>query len=204
MPLESETTTTVELNHTIVHAADRDASLTFPGAVRVSTSQTVPVAYVPTAMKRHPAMLALSFAQGWVVLPLAAAVAASVFGQVTVNDTMTARYISPALRAQIYSVRFFVCFLGSAAAAPVVSILYERTGSVAVVITVLAVFSVVTLGCALFFPDRQGGTGAGAVGGGTTRRRRIRGRRRAPMSQLGQFLKSSARRGCPRRRGEQT
>jgi MFS family permease len=102
-----------------------------------------------------PAMLALSFAQGWLVLPLAAVVAASVFGQVTVNDTMTARYISPALRAKIYSVRFFVGFLGSAAAAPLVSILYERTGSVAAVTTVLALFSVVTLGCALFFPDRK-------------------------------------------------
>ena len=99
--------------------------------------------------------LALSFVQGWLVLPLAAAVAASVFGQVTINDTMTARCISPSLRAKIYSVRFFVGFLGSAAAAPLVSTLYERTGSVAAVTTVLALFSVVTLGCALFFPDRK-------------------------------------------------
>jgi len=68
---------------------------------------------------------------------------------------MTARYISPALRARIYSVRYFVGFLGSAAAAPLVSILYERTGSAAAVTTVLAVFSVVTLGCALFFPNRK-------------------------------------------------
>jgi hypothetical protein len=46
-------------------------------------------------------------------------------------------------------------FLGSAAAAPVVSILYERTGSMAASTTVLAVFSVTTLGCALFFPNRK-------------------------------------------------
>src|SRR5271155_5002907 len=70
-------------------------------------------------------------------------------------DTMTARYISPELRARIYSVRFFVGFLGSAAAAPVVSIFYERNGSVAAVTMVLAVFCVVTLGCALFFPNRK-------------------------------------------------
>jgi predicted PurR-regulated permease PerM len=68
---------------------------------------------------------------------------------------MTARYISPALRARIYSVRFFVGFLGTAAATPLVSTLYERTGSVAAVTTVLAVFSLMTLGCALFFPDRK-------------------------------------------------
>jgi MFS family permease len=111
--------------------------------------------FLPVSMVVAPAMLALSFAQGWLVLPLAAAVAASIFGQVTVNETMAARYISPALRAKIYSVRFFVGFLGAAAAAPLVSTLYERTGSVAAVTSVLAVFSVVTLGCALFFPNRK-------------------------------------------------
>jgi cyanate permease len=52
-------------------------------------------------------------------------------------------------------VRFFVGFLGAAAAAPVVAILHERTGSLTLVTLVLAAFSVVTLGCALFFPDRQ-------------------------------------------------
>src|SRR6202167_3031015 len=122
---------------------------------RMIDRNTLKRVFLPVSILLAPAMLGLSFAQGWLVLPLAAAGAASIFGQVTVNDTMTARYISPALRARIYSVRFFVGFLGSAAAAPVVSIFYERTGSVAAVTTVLAVFSVVTLGCALFFPDRK-------------------------------------------------
>jgi len=122
---------------------------------RMIDRNTLKRVFLPVSIVLAPAMLGLSFARGWLVLPLAAAVAASVFGQVTVNDTMTARYISPALRAKIYSVRFFVGFLGSAAAAPVVSIFYERTGSVAAVTTVLAAFCVVTLGCALFFPDRK-------------------------------------------------
>jgi MFS family permease len=122
---------------------------------RMIDRNTLKRVFLPVSIVLAPAMLALSFAQGWLVLPLAAAVAASIFGQVTVNDTMTARYISPALRARIYSVRFFVGFLGSAAAAPVVSIFYERTGNVAAVTMVLAVFCVVTLGCALFFPDRK-------------------------------------------------
>ena len=122
---------------------------------RMIDRNTLKRVFLPVSIVLAPAMLALSFAQGWLVLPLAAAVAASVFGQVTVNDTMTARYISPELRARIYSVRFFVGFLGSAAAAPVVSMFYERTGSVAAVTMVLAVFCVVTLGCALFFPNRK-------------------------------------------------
>ena len=33
--------------------------------------------------------------------------------------------------------------------------MFERTGSVAAATTVLAVFSVVTPGCALFFPNRK-------------------------------------------------
>jgi MFS family permease len=110
--------------------------------------------FLPVSMILAPAMGLLSIAQGWSVLPLAAAVAASLFGQVTVNETMAARYISPDLRARIYSVRFFVGFLGAAAAAPVVSFLHELTGNLTMVTLVLAGFSVVTLACALFFPDR--------------------------------------------------
>jgi predicted MFS family arabinose efflux permease len=122
---------------------------------RMIDRNTLKRVFLPVSIVLAPSMLALSFAQSWLVLPLAAAVAASVFGQVTVNDTMTARYISPAMRAKIYSVRFFVGFLGAAAAAPLVSTLHERTGSVAAVTSVLAVFSVATLGCALLFPNRK-------------------------------------------------
>jgi MFS family permease len=121
---------------------------------RMIDRTTLKRVFLPVSIVLAPAMALLSYAQGWMVLPLAGVVAASVFGQVTVNETMAARYISPAMRARIYSVRFFVGFLGAAAAAPVVAILHERTGSLSVVTLVLAVFSVVTLGCALFFPDR--------------------------------------------------
>jgi MFS family permease len=122
---------------------------------RMIDRNTLKKVFLPVSLVLAPAMLALSFAQGWLVLPLAGAVAASIFGQVTVNETMAARYISPELRARIYSIRFFVGFLGAAAAAPVVSVLYEHTGSVAAVTMLLAGFSVVTLGCALFFPNRK-------------------------------------------------
>ncbi|HVY17052.1 MAG TPA: MFS transporter [Rhodopila sp.] len=122
---------------------------------RMIDRNTLKRVFLPVSIVLTPAMAALSFAQGWLVLPLCAAVAASIFGQVTVNETMAARYISPALRARIYSVRFFVGFLGASGAAPVVSILYERTGSVSVVTAVLSGFCVVTLGCALFFPNRR-------------------------------------------------
>jgi MFS family permease len=110
--------------------------------------------FLPLALVLAPAMAALSFASGWIVLPLAGIVAATIFGQVTVNETMTARYISPGLRAKMYSVRFFVGFLGAASAAPLVGFLHEHTGSLTASLLVLAGFALVTLACALFFPDR--------------------------------------------------
>ena len=127
--------------------------------------------------------MALSFAQGWLVLPLAGAVAASIFGQVTVNETMAARYISPELRARIYSVRFFVGFLGAAAAAPVVAVLHERTGSLTLVTLVLAAFSVRHAGLRAVLPRPAGGTAAGIVGRGGLPGRGT-GRRRAENPKL--------------------
>jgi MFS family permease len=111
--------------------------------------------FLPLALVLAPALALLSAADGWPALILAALVAAVIFGQVTLNETMTARYISPALRTRMYSIRFFVGFLGGAAAAPLVGLVHERTGSLAAVIVVLAAFALITLGCALFFPDRR-------------------------------------------------
>lgn len=111
--------------------------------------------FLPLAVLLAPTMLVLAVAQGWLVLPLAGIIAAVVFGQVTVNETMTARYISPALRTKMYSVRFFVGFLGGAVANPLVATLHEKTGSLTVVVLVLSGFALVTLACALAFPDRM-------------------------------------------------
>ncbi len=122
---------------------------------RLIDRTTLKRVFLPISLALVPGLVALSYAQGWIVLPLAGFVAAALFGQVTVNETMTARYISPELRARMYSVRFFVGFLGSAAAAPVVGLLYDRTGDLTAVTLLLAGFAVVTLGCALFFPDRR-------------------------------------------------
>jgi len=110
--------------------------------------------FMPMACTLVPALVALAFAPGVLAVPLAGVVAASVFGQVMVNETMAARYIAPALRVRLYSLRFFISFLGAAAAPPLVGFLFDATGSLAAPILLLAACSLVTLGCALFFPDR--------------------------------------------------
>lgn len=111
--------------------------------------------FLPVSLALVPGLVAVALVPGWLVVPAVGLVSAAVFGQVTLNETMTARYIPPELRARIYSVRFFVGFLGAAGAAPLVGLLYERTGSLAMPTLVLAGVSAVTLGCALFFPDRK-------------------------------------------------
>lgn len=121
---------------------------------RLIDRMTLRRVFLPMAALLVPSLAALAILQGWAVLPVAALVAAVVFGQVTVNETMTARYIAPPLRTRMYSVRFFVGFLGSAAAAPLISILHQRTGNLSAVLLVLAAAAVVTVGCALWFPNR--------------------------------------------------
>lgn len=122
---------------------------------RMIDRHTLRTVFLPCAIVLAPALLAMAFLQGWAILPVAGLAAAAIFGQVTVNETMTARYIAPPLRARMYSIRFFVGFLGSACAAPVVGLLHQRTGSLAVVLMVLAAVAVVTLACALAFPNRR-------------------------------------------------
>lgn len=122
---------------------------------RMIDKRTLKSVFMPLGLALVPGLLALSFLQGWLVLPVAGLVAACVFGQVTVNETMTARYVAPELRAKLYSIRFTVGFLGAAIASPLVGFLHEATGSLAVAMMVLAAVATVTLICAFAFPDRQ-------------------------------------------------
>ncbi|MBE9607352.1 MFS transporter [Acetobacteraceae bacterium H6797] len=122
---------------------------------RLIDRMTLRSLFLPLAALQVPVMLALSFAEGWIVLALSAATAAMIFGQVTVNETMTARYIAPALRAKLYSIRFTVGFVGAAAASPLVGFMHEATGTLAASIMVLAGFGSITLACAFFFPNRR-------------------------------------------------
>ncbi|WP_424811617.1 MFS transporter [Roseococcus sp. YIM B11640] len=117
--------------------------------------RTLKSVFMPLALVLVPGLLALSFLDGWAVLPVSALVAAAIFGQVTVNETMTARYIAPEMRAKIYSIRFTVGFMGAALASPIVGFLHEATGNLALAMVVLAGFGVITLVCAIWFPNRR-------------------------------------------------
>jgi MFS family permease len=122
---------------------------------RMIDRKTLKSVFMPLSLVLVPSLLALSFLDGWVVLPVSALVASAIFGQVTVNETMTARYIAPELRAKMYSIRFTVGFMGAALASPIVGFLHEATGNLALAMVVLSGFGMVTLVCAFWFPNRK-------------------------------------------------
>jgi len=58
---------------------------------------------------------------------LAVAVAA-IYGQVTVNDIVLARYTADAWRGRVYAVRYFLLFISAGCAIAMISLLHERGG----------------------------------------------------------------------------
>ena len=63
---------------------------------------------------------------GWWLLPSLALAVAAIYGQVTVNDIVLARYAPPAWRGRIYAIRFFLIFTMAGPAAWGIGWLYDR------------------------------------------------------------------------------
>jgi hypothetical protein len=53
---------------------------------------------------------------------------AAIYGQVTVNDVVIARYTADAWRGRVYAVRYFLTFVSSGAAVSAIAFLYSRGG----------------------------------------------------------------------------
>jgi MFS family permease len=72
-------------------------------------------------------LLAL-YADGWWLLPSLALAVASIYGQVTVNDIVLARYTPAGWRGRIYAIRFFLIFTMAGPAALGIGWLYDHGG----------------------------------------------------------------------------
>jgi MFS family permease len=73
-----------------------------------------------------------SFATG-VPLMIALAIAiAAIYGQVTVNDIILARYTADAWRGRVYAIRYFTLFISAGIAIAMIAMLHERGGFAAV------------------------------------------------------------------------
>jgi uncharacterized integral membrane protein len=53
---------------------------------------------------------------------------AAIYGQITVNDLIIARYTADAWRGRVYAVRYFLTFMVSGVAVSLIALLYGRGG----------------------------------------------------------------------------
>jgi MFS family permease len=112
------------------------------------------VGFLAVALFQAPLLLAASQASGWPMVVVLAGLVFVVFGQITFNDGMVARYADAGWRARAYAVRYVLSFGVAASAIPLVAIMHAH-GGFKPLFQILAVFgAVVTLG-AVFFPYRR-------------------------------------------------
>ncbi len=75
---------------------------------------------------------------------------AAIYGQVVINDAMIARYVPAQYRAKAFSVRYFLGFTASGAAAPMIALLHAQGGFPSV-LAVAALFGAIVFACAVLF-----------------------------------------------------
>ena len=82
-------------------------------------------------LRTHASALAFS------IVTLAVTVAA-IYGQVTINDLVIARYTAEVWRGRVFAVRYFLSFAVSGAAVSIIALLHERGGFDLVLVTTAA------------------------------------------------------------------
>ena len=75
------------------------------------------------------------------MVALALAIAA-IYGQVTVNDMLLARYTADAWRGRVYAVRYFTLFISAGVAVALIALLHE-SGGFSLVLGVNAVIALI-------------------------------------------------------------
>jgi len=83
-----------------------------------------------------------------------------IYGQVTVNDVVIARYTADAWRGRVYAVRYFLVFISSGAAVAIIAFLHSRGGFDLVLLVTAAIslaFFVATLGVAVIASGAETG-----------------------------------------------
>lgn len=82
----------------------------------------------PSARSRNPQVVWSAHATGLALLFALAFTMAAIYGQITLNDLVIARYTADAWRGRVYAVRYFLTFMVSGAAVSMIAFLYGRGG----------------------------------------------------------------------------
>ena len=89
-----------------------------------------------------------SYATGFPLMVALAIAVAAIYGQVTVNDMILARYTADAWRGRVYAVRYFTLFISAGAAVAMISLLHN-SGGFGLVIGVNATIALIMFLCTL-------------------------------------------------------
>ncbi len=100
-----------------------------------------------------------AYANGVALLVALAVAIAAIYGQVTVNDMIMARYTADAWRGRVYAVRYFLLFISAGAAIGMISVLH-LSGGFTLVLSVNAIIAlllfVATLGLVAMIVSVEG------------------------------------------------
>jgi MFS family permease len=83
-----------------------------------------------------------TYATGFPLMVALAIAIAAIYGQVTVNDMILARYTADAWRGRVYAVRYFTLFISAGAAVAIIALLH-KTGGFSLVLGVNAIIALI-------------------------------------------------------------
>ena len=86
------------------------------------------ILFAALAVMQFTGVVWSAYAGGVALLFALAFTMAAIYGQITVNDLLIARYSADAWRSRIYAVRYFVTFMISGVAVSMIALLYGRGG----------------------------------------------------------------------------
>jgi MFS family permease len=86
------------------------------------------ILFATLAIMQFSGVVWSAYASGVTLLFALAFTMAAIYGQITVNDLIIARYTADAWRSRIYAVRYFLTFMISGVAVSMIALLYGRGG----------------------------------------------------------------------------
>jgi MFS family permease len=86
------------------------------------------VLFAVIAVMQFTGVVWAAYASGASLLVALAFTMAAIYGQITVNDLLIARYTADAWRGRVYAVRYFITFMISGVAVSMIAVFYARGG----------------------------------------------------------------------------
>jgi MFS family permease len=95
---------------------------------RLLDRHSLKAVFLPMAFLLAPLLLAAAHASGVVLVAISIGIVIGIFGQVTINDAMVAKYTSDQWRARAFAARYFLGFTAAGASVALVAWLHQRGG----------------------------------------------------------------------------